>query len=181
MTQTTKYNTAILTEKTVKALRGIAVEMEIPGMSKQRKDIIVASIMKKQKSNAAKARRLAKKAGTTESAKKTSSAAPKKATRKVVTPGALNHVNFNMDSRITKPQAIKGDKATSTLTVSAGASSGNYEVVGQTVEQVAGLLREVLNVPRLAEGVVNGKVVDDSYVLCDGDTLDFVKPAGEKG
>jgi hypothetical protein len=36
-------------------------------------------------------------------------------------------------------------------------------------------------VDRLSTGLVNGKEVDASYVLKNGDRLEFLKPAGRKG
>jgi len=49
------------------------------------------------------------------------------------------------------------------------------------VGSVAEFLREVLNVDRMSQGVVNGKQVEDSYRLKEGDNLEFLKPAGRKG
>ena len=86
-----------------------------------------------------------------------------------------------MSSIITKPSAKKGDKATSTIEVSCGANQGQYPVCGKSIGQVKEILKEVLNVPRMSDGLINGKVKDDSYSLKEGDTLEFMKPSGEKG
>jgi hypothetical protein len=36
-------------------------------------------------------------------------------------------------------------------------------------------------VDKLSTGLVNGKDVDGSYILKQGDVLEFLKPAGRKG
>lgn len=67
------------------------------------------------------------------------------------------------------------------ISVSCGASSGNFLVVGKTVSEVAGFLSEALNIDKLSEPVVNGVQVGPMYVLKSGDALEFVKLAGKKG
>ena len=73
------------------------------------------------------------------------------------------------------------DKYVTNLSVSCGAASGNFPVVGKTVGAVAEFLREVLNIDRLSVGVVNGEEVEDDYVLTSNDTLEFLKAGGRKG
>lgn len=93
----------------------------------------------------------------------------------------ITGIEFAARSIMTKPSARKGDKTTTTIHVSCGASSGNFPVAGKTVKEVGDFLREVLNVDELSTGIVNGNAVDADYKLKDGDNLEYLKPAGKKG
>ncbi len=93
----------------------------------------------------------------------------------------MKGVEFTAQSTLTKPEAPFGNKTTTTVHVSCGASSGNFPVAGRTVKEVGEFLREVLNVDSLSTGLVNGKDVDAGYVIKPGDNLEFLKPAGKKG
>ncbi len=73
------------------------------------------------------------------------------------------------------------DNVRSYISVSCGASSGNFLVVGKTVSEVSDFLSEALNIDKLSEPVVNGVQVGPMYVLKSGDALEFVKLAGKKG
>ena len=95
--------------------------------------------------------------------------------------GPVTGIEFTGQSTLTKPGAPFGQRATTTIHVSCGASSGNFPVEGKTVKEVGDFLREVLNVDRLSTGLVNGKEVGADYVLQNGDNLEFLKPAGKKG
>lgn len=94
---------------------------------------------------------------------------------------ALKGLAFQGQSSITKPEAKFGDKATTTIQVSCGANSAAFPIVGRTVSEVADLLREILNVDKLSTGLVNSKEVAGDYALKEGDVLEFLKPAGQKG
>jgi hypothetical protein len=93
----------------------------------------------------------------------------------------LNTLQGSFTSVLSKPNAPFGNKMTTTIQVSSGANSGSFEVVGRKVSEVAEFLREVLNVDRMANAVVNGAEVSGSYVIKSGDILEFMKPAGKKG
>jgi hypothetical protein len=67
------------------------------------------------------------------------------------------------------------------ISVSCGAASANYPVVGKTVAFVKDQYSEILNIESLSLNLVNGKEVDSSYVLKSTDVLEFVKKAGVKG
>ena len=69
----------------------------------------------------------------------------------------------------------------SIVSVSCGAASGNYPVVGKTVGYVKATYKEILNIESDAGAIVNGKNVEDSYVLMSTDVLEFVRKAGQKG
>lgn len=90
-------------------------------------------------------------------------------------------LNAQMTSVVTNPDAAPGSRITSTIRVTSGASAGQFPVVGKQVAEVAEFLREVLNVDKMSTGLVNGKEVAGDYVLKDGDSLEFLKPAGRKG
>lgn len=69
----------------------------------------------------------------------------------------------------------------SLVSVSCGASSSNYPVVGKSVGFVKALYDEILNIDPNAKSVVNGEESYDSYILKSGDVLEFVRVAGTKG
>jgi hypothetical protein len=97
------------------------------------------------------------------------------------TPDALTSIAGSFQSTITKPDLGFGEKATTTITVSCGAATGQFDVVGRTVKEVGDLLREVLNIDKISTGLVNSRDVSPDTVLKQGDVLEFLKPAGRKG
>ena len=147
-------NRAELEVKTVDELRSMCSRFGIVGMSKKRKDIIIDALLAYYKKDA--------------------KAAPAGSQN-------LDEMRSVFHSKVTSPSASAGSKTTTTILVSCGAAYGNFPVVGKTVGAVAEFLREVLNVDRMSRGVVNGKEVEDSYRLKEGDNLEFLKPAGRKG
>ncbi len=143
-----------LEARTVAELKRMCVyDFGIAGMSKKRKDEIIDAIIGHQASSDVV---------------------------EAVSP-TVTSLQGDFSSVLTKPEADRGSRTTTTLRVSCGASSGDFDVVGKTVGAVAEFLREILNVDRLAAGIVNGNTVDDSYVLQTGDNLEYLKPAGRKG
>ncbi|MCX6795218.1 MAG: hypothetical protein NT165_00590 [Candidatus Falkowbacteria bacterium] len=52
---------------------------------------------------------------------------------------------------------------------------------GSTVKETRNNFQEVLNIPKNAEAFVGGKKVKEGHVLAEGDSLEFIKPAGDKG
>jgi len=52
---------------------------------------------------------------------------------------------------------------------------------GKTVEEIRAQVADILNVPGGAQARVNNAQANDDVELADGDTLEFVKTAGEKG
>ncbi len=77
--------------------------------------------------------------------------------------------------------ADEGDVPLARIRVSCGAASDLFDVVGNTVSEVAGLLQQALNIDLTAQAVVNGNTVQNSYMLEDGDSLEFLKTGGRKG
>jgi len=145
------YNEEELFEKTNDELRAICRGLEIAGMSKQRKEVLVDAIMEEQEGS------------NTNGGKE------------------IKGISGEFVSVLTKPDARQGDKTTTTIRVSSGASSNFFPVVGKTVAQVMDFMTEVLNVSKLSTPIVNGEESQGSYILQAGDTLEFLKPAGSKG
>ncbi len=54
-------------------------------------------------------------------------------------------------------------------------------IAGKSVGEVRQSLREPLNIDPRALALVNGRDVPASYILKQGDQLEFVRLAGEKG
>ena len=93
----------------------------------------------------------------------------------------LTGLQGSFNSVLSKPSARFGNRNTTTIQVSSGANTGQFDVAGRKVSEVAEFLREVLNVDRMANAMVNGKEVSGSYVIKAGDIVEFMKPAGKKG
>jgi hypothetical protein len=146
-----QYSEEELFELTNDELREICRRREITGMSKQRKDVLVDAILESQEEE------------NTNGGKE------------------IKAISGEFSSVLTKPDAKVGDKATTTIRVSSGASSNYFPVVGKSVGQVMDFMREVLNVSKLSSAVVNGEEVKGDYILQAGDVLEFLKPAGIKG
>jgi len=83
-------------------------------------------------------------------------------------------------SEMTSVREPAGDISTK-IRVSCGGSSDMFSVVGKTVGAVSEILREALNIDEMAQGLVNGKPVQEDYTLKSQDVLEFIKPAGRKG
>jgi len=86
-----------------------------------------------------------------------------------------------LNSVMSKPDAKVGDKTTTTIRVSCGASFGEFPVVGKTIAGVKNFLKEVLNISTMSSPLVNGKQVEETHVIVEGDEVEFLKPAGQKG
>lgn len=76
----------------------------------------------------------------------------------------------------------RASKAMSKIRVVHGANEQYFESLeGKTVGVVRKSLREAFRIPGDAEAQIAGKPVGDDFVLTAGQTLEFVKEAGEKG
>lgn len=113
--------------------------------------------------------------GSRTSTRRTAATAPTRST------APLSGVSFTGQSIVTNPSSRPGDRTTTTINVSCGASSGAFPVVGRSVRDVAEFLREALNLDQLSTGLVNGQEVSGTYIMKTGDRLEFLKPAGKKG
>jgi len=170
MTET--YET--LNDKTVAELRQIVRSRKIVGFSRKTKDLTIKAILADNDSNVTPSITKPSKPGLTHTQKLAKTAA-------VMPPVPVTAAQFKMSSVLTKPSAKSGDKTTTTIQVSCGANSADFPVEGKTVGAVQEFLKEVLNIDRLAEGQIGGTLVESSYILKEGDVLEFIKPAGRKG
>jgi hypothetical protein len=62
-----------------------------------------------------------------------------------------------------------------------GASVQTLALAGRTIAQARPLVETILGVDRRSPALVNGRRVRDSYVIAEGDTVEYVHLAGEKG
>lgn len=67
------------------------------------------------------------------------------------------------------------------VSVSCGASSGNFPVVGKTVSEVSETLKSILNISTSGEPIVNGSPVGLEYKVKLGDIVEFVTVTSRKG
>lgn len=96
-------------------------------------------------------------------------------------------LNAHAKAVLTAVQAVvtvsKNDcgNVSSKISVSCGGSGNEFPVVGNKVDDIATLLREVLNIPENAIATIDGVKVNNDYVVKEGDTLDFEQHAEVKG
>jgi hypothetical protein len=95
--------------------------------------------------------------------------------------GGAKGVSGTFFTTLTDPEAPEGQRTTTTVRVSCGASSDFFNVAGKSVAAVAALLKDAFSISDLTTGLVNGKSVRGEYILKSGDNLEFLKPAGDKG
>jgi hypothetical protein len=55
------------------------------------------------------------------------------------------------------------------------------QLAGKSVANIRKLLREAFNIPGDAVALIDGKEVGDEFILNGGQSLEFIKSAGEKG
>lgn len=68
------------------------------------------------------------------------------------------------------------------ITLTCGANSQELDnVAGQTLGAVKSQLADILNIPTPVQSILGGQTVTDDYVLVEGDSIELIKPAGEKG
>ena len=80
-------------------------------------------------------------------------------------------------SRLSRPAKAH----TGLVKVSYGVHSLEAAIAGKSVAEVRQALKEPLNIDPRALALVNGRDVAAAYVLKEGDQLEFVRLAGEKG
>jgi len=116
----------------------------------------------------------------------------RKARKAVMIDAILNHTATNETT--SESNSLGGVRATvnavrneddnsvsALIRVSCGANRDTFPLVGKSVRDVMDLLNQILNIPAGAEAYVNGQVESYSYVLKEGDNLEFIRPAGSKG
>ena len=154
------YTRESLENMTVDTLREICKTNGISGMSKKRKDVVITAILSKS---------------TNSKESYLESISMSQVDSRPIT----NMISVM--SSVAKDSSDKNSDMDTTIHVSCGASSGNFAVVGKTVGDVAAKLKQILNIDRISVGIINGNSVTDDYIIHDGDSLEFVKPAGTKG
>jgi len=163
---TSKYNRSNLSEMTAAALTEICKGLGIPGMSKKAKDVMITAILAKE-GPAVTASHVAAK--------------PVAAKSNEPNVNGITSMEVTLKNKVTSEYASSG-RISTTVHVSCGASAGNFSVIGKTVGQAGEYLKEVLNVgSNMPRALVNGKEVTLSYVLQEGDNLEFLKGSGRKG
>lgn len=171
------YTQEELYSKTVSELRELCQRYGITGMSKRRKDEIVDAIEEYYDDKAGPVESNDDNDYTSDpySNDELNSATPD------VSQSGIVSMNAQLSSYRNPDTTNADDKYITNVSVSCGAASGNFPVVGKTVGAVSEFLREVLNIDRLSVGVVNGEEADDNYILLSNDSLEFLKAGGRKG
>ena len=80
-------------------------------------------------------------------------------------------------TRMNQPSPARSEM----VKVSYGVHNLEAAIAGKSVSEVRQSLKEPLNIDPRALALVNGRDVAASYVLKQGDQLEFVRLAGEKG
>ncbi len=62
-----------------------------------------------------------------------------------------------------------------------GANEGYFEIEGKNVGQVRKSLRDVFSIPSDAVALIDGKTVNDDFIMEAGQQLEFNKETGTKG
>jgi len=153
-----------LKETTSKELKRMCVnELGIPGMTKKTKKVVIKAILARQAGGSGAS--VTKTAPVVEEAK----------------PAVINEMNFFAKSRLTKPNERRGNKFSTTCYMACGANDGNFTVVGNTITKALDTFGDILNADIKATPLVNGEEVKADYILKEGDVVEFLKPAGQKG
>ncbi len=82
---------------------------------------------------------------------------------------------------ITRTKVAGQPKAQEQVRVLYGVHSLEANLVGRTVGDVRQALRQALNISPQAVAVVDGREVEEGFILLAGQQLEFVRLAGEKG
>lgn len=82
---------------------------------------------------------------------------------------------------ITRTKTAGQSKADAQVRVLYGVHSLEANLAGRTVADVRQALRQALNISPQAVAVVDGREVEEGFILLAGQQLEFVRLAGEKG
>ena len=90
---------------------------------------------------------------------------------------------FEGQKEADRDDALKSvEESQKTINVVHGAHDMDVELVGFTVAEIQNTLKDVLNTGDNVEAYVDGKLVEDKDVtLEEGQRLEFMKEAGQKG
>jgi len=150
------YSLTQLMEMNLVTLRAMCVKAGITGMSKKVKDVVVGALVN----------HYASQNNVEQSDKQTNNQTNANA--------KVDNLNVNLAKNYQNSQNTK-------ITVSCGASSQDFPVVGKSIGYVTSILTDVLNIPVMAKILVNGSIVNSNYVLRDGDSVEYIKEGGKKG
>jgi len=92
-----------------------------------------------------------------------------------------NSSNRNFNAPDIGESLSAAQSVTQKIRVVHGVDDGYFDIEGKTVGSVKKSLREVFNIPGDAEALIEGKSVQDDFILEAGMNLEFVKEAGIKG
>jgi hypothetical protein len=67
------------------------------------------------------------------------------------------------------------------VTIISGANEANAQLAGQAVSVARNTFGAGLNIPAGARATVNGRAVDDTFTLSEGDRVVFAAATAEKG
>src|SRR4030042_5972058 len=130
------YTYEQLESYTLIELREMCRDEGISGMSKQRKDDVIKALMDVQGEIEVEENELPEPGPVV---------------------GGAKGVSGTFFTTLTDPKAPEGQRTTTTVRVSCGASSDFFNVAGKSVAAVAGLLKDAFSISDLTTGVVNGK------------------------
>jgi hypothetical protein len=74
-----------------------------------------------------------------------------------------------------------GSAAAGSVSVACGVYAHRFPLAGLTVRDARALLEDRMNIDPDATAIVDGDDADEDCVLAEGQTLTFMKDAGEKG
>lgn len=99
------------------------------------------------------------------------------------TKGKSKKIDTNIGHTLFTGMISNGATVTNvTVTISCGSMSNNYPVIGKTIYQVEKMMGQILNVNPYARIVLaNGNEVTGDYVIKEGDVVEFVNEAYDKG
>lgn len=69
----------------------------------------------------------------------------------------------------------------STANISCGVNSLELEVVGKTISELRTFLASIISIDSSYKAEANGNTLSESYVVQEGDAIEFVKQSGTKG
>ena len=80
-----------------------------------------------------------------------------------------------------EPRSASASPVTPGVTFVWGSQCLTLEIQGMTVGDAWRALREPYNVAPGVNALVNGRLADPEHRLSEGELLEFIRPAGEKG
>lgn len=82
---------------------------------------------------------------------------------------------------VPRVRAVSPTRTQETVRVIYGVHSLEVNIAGRSVGEVRAALKQALNIGPQAVAVVDGREILESHILQEGEILEFVRLAGEKG